>query len=78
MNVTSATQTALQGIQRGMSGLENTTTEIASAEQANGTASRSVVEPLVEQVSHQNQIEASAQVVKAEDESLGKLIDEMA
>lgn len=78
MNITSAAQSALQGIQRGMNGLEKTATEIASAEQANGTANRGIAEPLVEQIGHRNQAEASAQVLKAQDETLGRLFDELA
>lgn len=76
--ITSASDSALLGIQRGMQGLERVATEVASAGQSNGTATRSVAEPLVEQIGHQNQVEGSTKIIKAEDETLGKLIDEMA
>lgn len=78
MDVTSASHSALQGIQRGLNGLEKAATEIASADQNNGTATRGVAEPLVDQISARNQVEASVKVLKAEDEALGKLIDEIA
>lgn len=78
MEVTSATQTALQGIQRGVDGLQQIATEVASADRMEGNAARSVAEPLVEQIVHTTQVEASAQVVRAEDEMVGSLFDDTA
>lgn len=72
MDVTSALNSALTGIQRGMDGLHRNSEEIAKA----ATGEGNIVEPLLESRVHLQQVEASAKVVKALDEATESLIDE--
>ncbi|EGV30330.1 hypothetical protein ThidrDRAFT_2804 [Thiorhodococcus drewsii AZ1] len=78
MMISSALQSGLAGMSAGMNGMSRGAAEIASSQQMNGTASRDVAEPLVEQTQSVRQVEASAKVVAASDEVLGTLIDVMA
>ncbi|MFD2113314.1 hypothetical protein [Thiorhodococcus fuscus] len=78
MMVSSALQSGLAGMSVGMNGMSRSAAEIASSQQMNGTASRDVAEPLVEQTQSLRQAEASTKVVGAADEMLGTLIDVMA
>jgi hypothetical protein len=75
MAITPASGHALNGIQRGMQGLQRTADEIASADRMNGEAVRSVAEPLVEQIQHATQVEASVKVLQTENDMLGSLLD---
>ena len=75
MEVKSAFSSAVSGIQRGMEGMARNADEIAKA--ANGEGG-SIIEPLVESRMNQLQVEASAKMVKALDDTLGSLLDEMA
>lgn len=78
MAITSAMQSATMGMQRGINGLGENAAEIASASQMYGSAARDISKPLVEQTQNLQQVEASAKVLKAEDEMIGRLIDQMA
>ncbi|MFL1456130.1 flagellar basal body rod C-terminal domain-containing protein [Marinobacter sp. GN3S48] len=69
----------IQGIQDGMAGMENAARKIArgGADGPQGTAegAGSLVEPIVELNLYERSVEASAQVVKTADETLGTLLD---
>ena len=72
----------IQGIQDGMVGMENAARKIArgGADGPLGTAegAGSLVEPIVDLKIYERSVEASAQVVKTADETLGTLLDIMA
>ena len=72
----------IQGIQDGMVGTENAARKIAraGADGPQGTAegAGSLVEPIVDLKIYERSVEASAQVVKTADETLGTLLDIMA
>ncbi|AZT84622.1 flagellar biosynthesis protein FlgE [Marinobacter sp. NP-4(2019)] len=72
----------IQGIQEGMAGMENAARKIArgGVDGPQGTAegAGSLVEPIVELNLYERSVEASAQVVKTADETLGTLLDIMA
>lgn len=72
----------IQGIQDGMAGMENAARKIArgGVDGPQGTAegAGSLVEPIVDLKLYERSVEASAQVVKAADETLGTLLDVMA
>jgi hypothetical protein len=76
MKITSAFSTALQGIRRGMEGLDRNVAQLASAEQMRGEASP--VQPLVESKVNRLQVEASAKVMRRIDEAIGSLFDDKA
>lgn len=75
MEVTSAFGNAVAGIQRGMEGMARNADEIARATSGEGG---DIVTPLMESRLNQLQVEASAKVVKAVDDTIGSLLDEMA
>lgn len=75
MAITPASGFALNGIQRGMEGLQRNAADIASADRLNGTETRSVAEPLVGQIQNAAQVEASVKVLKTENDMLGALLD---
>ncbi|MCG2580700.1 MAG: flagellar biosynthesis protein FlgE [Marinobacter sp.] len=72
----------IQGIQEGMAGMENAARKIArgGVDGPQGTAdgAGSLVEPMVQLNLYERSVEASAQVVKTADETLGTLLDIMA
>ena len=68
----------LQGIQRGMDNLRKDASDIASAKQFNGESDSDVTESLVNLTQDRLQVQTAAKVVKAVDETLGTLIDELA
>ncbi len=72
----------IQGIQDGMVGMENAARKIAraGADGPQGTAegAGSLVEPIVDLKIYERSVEASAEVVKTADETLGTLLDIMA
>lgn len=65
----------LTGIRNGLDGLQKTASQIASKETMAGDNPQNLAELMVELKMNQNQVSASAQVVKANDEMLGTLID---
>ena len=75
MEITSAYSHAVNGIKRGMDGLDRNADEIAKASKGDGA---DVVEPLVESRINKLQAEASAKMVKTIDDTIGSLLDEMA
>lgn len=72
----------IQGIQDGMIGMDNAARKIARAgvDGPQGTADGggSLVEPMIDLKLYERSVEASAQVVKTADETLGTLLDIMA
>lgn len=76
MKITSAFSTALQGIRRGMEGLDRNAAQLASAEQMRGEASP--VQPLVDSKVNRLQVEASAKAMQGIDEAIGSLFDDKA
>lgn len=78
MTIAGVSQSGLTGIQRGMEGLRQNASEIASANRMDGSAVRDISKPLVEQSENLRQVEASAKVLEASGEALDHLIDVMA
>lgn len=79
MNLSSIQQTGLDGIQRGLQGIEKAASEIVKIginDDASG--STSFVKPILELKLYERSIEASAKVVEVADEVLGTLLDTMA
>ncbi|KAA1176320.1 flagellar biosynthesis protein FlgE [Marinobacter salinexigens] len=72
----------IQGMQDGMAGMENAARKIArggvDGPQGSSDGAGGLVEPIVELKVYERSVEASAQVVKAADETLGTLLDIMA
>jgi len=75
MEIGSATSSAIQGLLISNQGVRNNAAEIASADQFNGAASRSLAEPLVENIQYELQAGASAQIIKTTDQMLGAILD---
>ncbi|MDX1636269.1 MAG: flagellar biosynthesis protein FlgE [Marinobacter sp.] len=72
----------IQGIQDGIQGMDNAARRIArgGVDGPQGTANGSggLLEPMVDLKLYERSVEASAQVVKTADETLGTLLDIMA
>lgn len=72
----------VQGIQDGMVGMDNAARKIArggvDGPQGSAEGAGSLIEPIVDLKLYERSVEASAQVVKAADETLGTLLDVMA
>jgi hypothetical protein len=78
MNVNSALQTGLQGVQRGQEGMLEAANEIVKVTTEPTAENSNVIEPMVDLKLYEQTVEASLQVVKAADETLGTLLDAMA
>lgn len=69
----------MQGIQDGMAGMENAARKIArggvDGPQGTAQSSNNLAEPMIEMNLYERSVEASAQVVKTADETLGTLLD---
>ncbi len=78
MMISSASQAGMRGIQNGMEGLRESAAELASARQMDGSAARDISKPLVERMQAVQQVEASAKVLHATDDMIGRLLDETA
>ena len=69
----------IQGIQDGMAGMENAARKIArgGADGPQGTAegAGNLAEPMIQMNLYERSVEASAQVVKTADETVGTLLD---
>lgn len=79
MMINSALNTGIQGIQEGIQGMDTAARKIARGG-ADGPAgssegSGSLVEPIIDLKLYERSVEASAQVVKTADETLGTLLD---
>jgi hypothetical protein len=75
MEIGSASSSALQGLLISNQGVRQNAAEIASADQFNGSATRSLAEPLVENIQYELQAGASAQIIKTVDQMLGAILD---
>ncbi|PAV26341.1 hypothetical protein C8D92_10877 [Tamilnaduibacter salinus] len=79
--INNALGVGLQGVQEGMRGLETTARQIARAGQDglqganNADGAGGITEPLVNSQLYERSVEASAQVVKTADETVGTLLD---
>ncbi|MFO8142968.1 MAG: flagellar basal body rod C-terminal domain-containing protein [Marinobacter sp.] len=67
----------IQGIQDGMVGMENAARKIArgGVDGPQGAGAGNLAEPLIDMILYERSVEASAQVVKSADETLGTLLD---
>lgn len=69
----------VQGIQDGMYGMENAARKIARAgadgPQGSAETGNSLIEPIMDLKLYERSVEASSQVVKVADETLGTLLD---
>lgn len=69
----------LQGVQEGLQGMENSARRIArgGAEGPQGTAAGvgGLIEPIIDLKLYERSVQASAQIVKTADETLGTLLD---
>lgn len=72
MDIGSAMNTAVNGIRRGMDGLDRNTADVARASKGN---QGDVATPLVESKLNRLQVEANVSMVKTLDETLGSLLD---
>lgn len=72
----------VQGVQDGILGMENAARKIArggiDGPQGSASGNGDILEPIVDLKLYQRSVEASAQVVKTADETLGTLLDIMA
>ncbi len=78
MNDISALSFGLMGIQRGFEGIRHNAQQVAEATTTLPEPDIGVVKPLVNMISDRTQVEISAKVVKAVDETIGSLLDVMA
>ena len=72
----SAMQSALTGIHTGMNAIRKDAHVVAT--QSISTDSKDVTEAVIDMKANQHQVEASAKVIKVQDEILGTLLDEIA
>lgn len=75
MEINPASSTAVQTLLRSNEGVRQNAAEIASADPLNGTAPRSIAEPLVENIQYELQAGAAVEVIQTEDRMLGSLLD---
>lgn len=75
MMISSAVQSAMTGVNRGIRGLAEDATEIANAAQMDGSSTRDISKPLVGQMENVRQVESSAKVIEASDKMIGRLLD---
>ncbi len=67
--------TGFNGIRAGLEGLQKTASEIASKDAMEASSTSDLAKSMIELKVHTNQVDASAQVVKATDRMLGTLLD---
>lgn len=77
MLIKSVSQSALQGIQRGLQGVRRNAAEIASARhmRSSSPAPKDLTRSLVELNQHQLQTSASIKAFRTENEIIGSLLD---
>lgn len=76
MDIKPALTSGLEGIRRGISGLDKNAAAIAQASM--DTATFPPVEALVDSKLNRLQVEVSASVIRSVDEAIGSLLDEKA
>jgi hypothetical protein len=69
---------ALQGIQKGLAGIDKNAAQIASADNFKSDNPAGSAQSLVELQNNRMQVEASAKVMKSVDETIGSLLDVVA
>jgi flagellar hook protein FlgE len=67
--------TGLNGIRAGLEGLQRTASQIASKDAMQAGSTSDLAKSMIDLKVHTNQVDASAQVVKAADRMLGTLLD---
>lgn len=72
MDINNALGTAVNGIRRGMEGLDRNTAEVARASTGSGD---DIAAPLVDSRVNKLQVEANVSMVKTLDETIGSLLD---
>lgn len=72
---TSAVQSAMSGIQRGMDGLKKNAADIASAKQLDSENPVDQTQSLVEMRENRTQVEASAKALQTINQTLGSIIN---
>jgi hypothetical protein len=77
MKIDSVFSQAMLGIQRGLGNARQHAAEIASAGRLDGDSTVNLVEPLVGLKMDKLQVQASTEVLKAYDEMIGSLFDDM-
>jgi hypothetical protein len=75
MSMTSALSNALYGIQKGLAATDASAAKIANAEAFNSQSPVDFAQPLVDLQSDRLQVEVSAKVMTAVDETIGSLLD---
>ena len=83
MMINNSFAVGVQGVQDGMVGMENSARKIARAgtdgpQGTNTESGNGLAEPIIELNLYARSVEASAQVVKTADETVGSLLDIMA
>lgn len=80
MNINSALNTGLEGVQKGIAGADEAARKIVQSSSVDSPSENatSVVEPIVDLKLYERTVEASSQVVKTADDVLGTLIDTLA
>jgi len=78
MNDLSGVQSSLNGIQRGMDSFRQNSQTVADQQKASQPSEKEVSEAIVGINQDRNQVEASTKTLKAHDDNLGNLLDEMA
>ncbi|MFC4258312.1 flagellar biosynthesis protein FlgE [Marinobacter lacisalsi] len=77
--INNALNIGIQGIQDGMQGMEGAARKIArggvDGPRGSAEGGNSMIEPIVDLKLYERSVEASAQVVKTADETLGTLLD---
>ena len=78
MQIPSAMNSALYGIQKGLTGMDKNAAQIASAGAFKSQNPADLAKSLVDMQSNRMQVEVSAKVMKSLDETLGTLLDVVA
>lgn len=80
--IPNAFSTGMQGIQNGIAGMDDAARRVARGgvdgpQGTGGPVASGLIEPMVDLQLYKRSVEASAQVVKTADETLGSLLDVM-
>ena len=75
MQINSALNNALLGIQKGLTEMNKNAAKVASAAAFNSGNTMDIAQPLVDIQTNRLQVEANAKVMKSVDETLGSLLD---
>jgi hypothetical protein len=78
MNALSALNSGIAGIQNGLRDAQRAAADIASADAFTAQSPTGIAESMIQLRQAETQVQASAKVVKAVDETIGSLLDEFA